>query len=137
MYDLWAYVIMPEHAHVVLLPREQVRISSILTTIKQSSSKRALHWVRQNAPAFLAQMADVQPNGTRHYRFWQRGGGYDRNLRTVQDVHEKIGYVHANPVRRGLVSEPDEWQWSSCRAWTTGENRPIALDRESLPPLVA
>ena len=135
MYDLWAYVIMPEHAHVVLLPRDRVRISSILTTIKQSSSKRALHWVRKNAPGFLATTADVQPNGTRHYRFWLRGGGYDRNLRTIDDVHEKIRYVHANPVRRGLASNPEDGPWSSCRAWITGEDQLIALERGSLPPL--
>ena len=135
MYHLWAYVIMPEHAHVVLLPRDDVRISSILTTIKQSSSKRALHWVKGNAPGFLRRMADVQPNGALHHRFWQRGGGYDRNLRTVNDVHEKIRYIHANPVRRGPVTGPGDWAWSSCQAWNTGDDQLIALDRESLPPL--
>ena len=44
-YDLWAYVIMPEHVHVVLLPRTSVKISQILTTLKQSVSKRGLHWL--------------------------------------------------------------------------------------------
>ena len=136
MFDLWAYVIMPEQMHVVLLPHSDVQISRILTTIKQSSSKRALHWVRQNAPEFLAKMTDDQPNGKRHYRFWQRGGGYDRNLRTTRDIHEKIQYIHANPVRRGLVARAEDWQWSSCTAWATGLDEPMGLDRESLPPLM-
>jgi putative transposase len=132
---LWAYVIMPEHVHLVLLPKKGVRISSILTTIKQSLSKRALLWIRSNAPEFLAKLEDVQPNGDRSYRFWQRGGGYDRNLRSVSDIHEKIEYIHANPVRRGLTTTPEQWLWSSCRAWATGEDVPIAIDRHSLPPL--
>ena len=134
-YDLWAYVIMPEHFHAVVWPRPSVRVASILSTWKQSVSKRALNWLRNNAPAFLAQLEDTQPNGKRHHRFWQRGGGYDRNLRSVSDIYEKIDYIHNNPVRRGLVKTPAEWPWSSCRAWEIGEDEPIAIDRQSLPRL--
>ena len=134
-YDLWAYVIMPEHVHLVLWPRPDVRIEGILTTLKQSVSKRALLWLNANAPGFLRRLEDLQPNGKRSHRFWQRGGGYDRNLRSVRDIHEKIGYIHENPVRRGLVDTPAAWPWSSCHAWLSGEDDPMAIDRESLPPL--
>jgi len=134
-YDLWAYVIMPEHVHLVLLPAPHVKMSSILTTLKQSVSKKALLWLEQNQPAYLARLEDVQPNGRRHHRFWQRGGGYDRNLRTLADVYEKITYIHNNPVRRGLANCTIDWEWSSCRAWDTGVDEPIAIDRESLPAL--
>ena len=72
----------------------------------------------------------------RAYRFWQRGGGYDRNLRTVADIYEKIEYVHNNPVRRGLAASAEEWPWSSCRAWQNGGNVPIAIDRGSLSSLL-
>jgi putative transposase len=135
-YDLWAYVIMPEHVHLVILPHVGVKISTILTTLKQSVSKRALLWLRQNAPQYLPRLEDRQPNGMRAYRFWQRGGGYDRNLRTVADIYQKIEYVHNNPVRRKLVEMAEEWLWSSCRAWQTGTDIPIAIDRDSLPPLL-
>jgi putative transposase len=30
-----------------------------------------------------------------------------------------IGYLHANPVRRGLVAKAEEWEWSSAR-WCAG-----------------
>ncbi len=133
LFHLWAYVIMPEHVHVVLLPGGQIRISQILSTIKQSLSKRALLWVRKNAPEFLPRMEDRQPNGDVSYRFWQRGGGYDRNLRSARDVHEKIAYIHANPVRRGLVEHPGDWAWSSYRSWMSETDEPIPIDRESLP----
>ena len=135
-YDLWAYVIMPEHVHAVLWPHSGVKISQILTTLKQSVSKRAILWLRGHAPGFLDRLKDVQPNGTSAYRFWQRGGGYDRNLRTVADIHQKIGYVHGNPVRRGLVPTAKAWPWSSCRAWQSGRDVPIAVDRASLPALM-
>jgi putative transposase len=81
-------------------------------------------------------MADVQPSGKCSHRFWQRGGGYDRNIRTVKEMHEKIAYIHANPVRRGLVERVADWPWSSWRAWDEGIDDPLSIDRESLPPLM-
>lgn len=135
-YDLWAYVIMPEHVHIVLLPCPGVKISGILTTLKQSVAKKALLWLRLNRPDFLPKLEDIQPNGRRHFRFWQRGGGYDRNLRTIADIFEKIAYVHNNPVRRGLVAKAIDWSWSSCRAWEMGLDEPIGIDRHSLPTLM-
>ena len=135
-FDLWAFVIMPEHVHLVLLPHEGILIREILSPIKQRVTRRCLHWVEQNAPTFLARMADVQPDGTVTHRFWQRGGGYDRNLRSLADVYEKIRYVHGNPVRRGLVERAEDWPWSSAKAWGDGGDLPLRLDRDSLPPVM-
>ena len=39
--------------------------------------------------------------------YWQRRC-YDHNCRSPETVREKINYCHTNPVKRGLVSEPDE-----------------------------
>ncbi|MBM4028193.1 MAG: hypothetical protein FJ280_22785 [Planctomycetes bacterium] len=132
LYDLWGYVFMPEHVHLVLLPHPGVKISRILFAVKTAVARGALAWVRTECPAFLTHMEDRQPNGSCHHRFWQRGGGYDRNLRSVHDIREKIRYIHASPLRRGLVADPEDWHWSSYRAWQTGEDAPIPLDRESL-----
>ncbi len=78
-------------------------------------------------------MADAQPNGQVAYRFWQRGGGYDRNLWSTRDILEKVQYIHNNPLRRGLVSKPQDWPWSSWRAWALGVNEPVAVDTKTLP----
>jgi len=136
MYDLWAYMIMPEHVHLVLWPHKNVQISSILKTVKQSVSKRAITWMKTHDARFLKRLEHVRPDGQFAYRFWQRGGGYDRNLRSVADIHEKIHYVHNNPVRRGLVETASLWRWSSCRTWETGAAEPIEIDRDTVPPLV-
>lgn len=55
------------------------------------------------------------PSG--EHRFWQRGGGYDRNLLMGNEFFEKINYIHHNPVRRGLAVQPTDWAWSSARWW--------------------
>jgi putative transposase len=132
LYDLWGYVFMPEHVHLVLLPHPGIHISRILTTIKVPVARQAISWIRTHAVGFLGRLEDRQPNGQCQCRFWQRGGGYDRNLRTIGDVREKIHYIHANPVRRGLVTMPEEWRWSSYRSWQTGQDDPIPIDRGSL-----
>ncbi|MEO2048279.1 MAG: hypothetical protein ABGX16_17140 [Pirellulales bacterium] len=111
------------------------RISSILTTLKQSVSRRAIHWLKQHSPDYLTELLDQQPSGKSSYRFWQRGGGYDRNLRSTRDVHEKIRYVYQNPVKRGLVQTPEEWNWSSATAWSAEKDIPITLQRNSVPRL--
>ena len=62
------------------------------------------------------------------FRFWQPGGGCDHNVwreRTVRDVAD---YIHANPVRRGLVEFPEEWTWSSAGFWAGEADVPIAMD---------
>ncbi len=135
MFDLWAYVVMPEHVHLVLLPLGKTKISHLLSTVKQSTSKKALNWLQQHAPEYLPTLLDRQPCGKESYRFWQRGGGYDRNLRSLRDIHEKIAYVHDNPLRRGLVERAIDWPWSSAASWQTGADEPLAIDRASLPPL--
>src|SRR2546425_10648796 len=61
--------------------------------------------------------------------FWQAGGGFDRNVVQPHTLLPMIEYIHANPVRRGLVSRREEWKWSSA-GWHEGKNslKPHPLD---------
>jgi putative transposase len=128
------YVIMPEHAHVLIWPTEPVyNVSLILSSIKQSVAKRALLHVQRSAPAFLARMEDRQPNGEVHYRFWQRGGGYDRNIVQPKSAYQQIEYIHQNPVRRSLCQRPEDWPWSSAADYADERVGPLKVNRESLP----
>jgi putative transposase len=136
-FHLWAYVIMPEHAHVLVWPTTlDYDISDVLSSIKQSVAKRALVFVRRHAPAFLARMEDRQPSGAVHYRFWQRGGGYDRNVFEPASAFQHIDYMHLNPVRRELCARPEDWLWSSAADFAGVRVGPLRLDLESLPVYV-
>ncbi len=136
LFHLWAYVIMPEHAHVLVWPTgSEYDISAILNSIKQSVSKRALIHVHRHAPAFLPRMEDRQPNGDVHYRFWQRGGGYDRNVFEPVTVFEQIKYLHNNPDRCQLCAKAEDWIWSSAADYSGIRVGPLRIDRESLPVL--
>jgi REP-associated tyrosine transposase len=51
---------------------------------------------------------------------WQKRY-YDRNVRTYESFVEKLRYIHRNPVKRGLVTRPENWKWSSFRHYATAE----------------
>jgi hypothetical protein len=51
---------------------------------------------------------------------WQRRF-YDFNVWTERKRIEKLRYMHRNPVKRGLVLEPEQWRWSSFRSYAYGE----------------
>jgi putative transposase len=89
--------------------------------------------LRTSAPNFLSQLEDRQPSGRVYYRFWQRGGGYDRNLAEPKTIWNEIDYFHANPVRRRLCDSPMAWLWSSARELEQPGSGLIRLDLSSLP----
>src|SRR6185437_13343916 len=41
---------------------------------------------------------------------------------------EKLRYIHNNPVNRGLVISPEEWDWSSSRHYATGEESVVEIE---------
>src|SRR5688572_27828046 len=115
-FQLAAFVFMPEHVHLLIVPRNpEPEIDLYLARIKQPFSK----WVKQqlvDAKSLLVKRLTVQERpGKTCFRFWQEGPGYDRNLTTPAVIEAAIEYIHMNPVRRGLVKRAVDWKWSSAR----------------------
>ncbi|MBD3233203.1 MAG: hypothetical protein GF315_05720 [candidate division Zixibacteria bacterium] len=135
--DLWAFVFMPTHIHLLIYPKtEEYDISSILKSIKQPSSQRILSICKSDYPSFLKQMTEYKSNGKTTYRFWQRGGGYDRNIYKMDTIKAVIDYIHHNPVRKGLVDNPADWKWSSAGFYYCGSNSPLGIDKSSFEEVV-
>jgi hypothetical protein len=65
--------------------------------------------------------------GEEEFRFWQAGGGYDRNIEKHATLFQMIEYIHLNPVRRGLVKAATDWPWSSA-SWYEGKKCVIPMD---------
>jgi len=131
-FDIWAYVIMPQHVHLLIFPRPEVySISAILKSIKQPVARKSVNWLKANKPHILGSL-EVAP-GSGKYRFWQDGGGYDRNLTRIFEIQEITEYIHYNPVKAGLANRPEDWYWSSARAWVLDEFEPLDIDKESYP----
>ena len=66
-------------------------------------------------------------SGARH-RVWERRY-YPFNVYSEQKLQEKLDYMHANPVKRGLVSSPEEWLWSSFRFYYLNDASVLRMDR--------
>jgi putative transposase len=133
-FDVWAYVFMPEHVHLLICPRlRKYEISKILATVKLSVNRKAVAYLKVANPRGLAKMLDEQPNGRRHYRFGERGGGFDRNIDQLNVLLAEIAYIHLNPVRRKLCESPSDWKWSSAADHELLRQGPIRLDLHSLP----
>jgi putative transposase len=97
------YVVMPEHIHLLIGEPDVERLSVAIGVLKQRVSKRCREGRDLRHPAFWT---------TRYYDF---------NVYSQKKKQEKLGYIHLNPVRRGLVKSPEEWKWSSARYYYSGE----------------
>ena len=128
-FHLYAWVLMPEHTHILLWPRlPDVPVPKMLRSLKSSVARSAINHFRATNDPILPHL--IIPNGST--RFWQRGGGYDRNLRHGDDINQVIEYIHHNPVRRALVSRATDWHWSSARWYAGDRSSPVTID--PLPP---
>ncbi|QDT14879.1 REP-associated tyrosine transposase [Alienimonas californiensis] len=138
-WDVWAYVLMPEHVHLLACPRERIYdVAAFRKAVKEPVGRRAMAYLEEQAPEFLPRL--VRRRGRRTERlFWQSGGGHDRNLFTPEAVRAQVDYLHLNPVRRGLCERPGDWPWSSAAdydARNRGAERPaspLRIEFDSLP----
>ncbi len=61
------------------------------------------------------------------HHLWQ-ARFYDFNVWTERKRIEKLRYMHRNPVKRGLVLEPEQWRWSSFRSYFYGETGLVRIN---------
>jgi len=60
-------------------------------------------------------------------QFWQ-ARFYDFNVYSRKKMKEKLEYMHANPLVRGLVNHPKDWPWSSWSYYAKGEAGLVEID---------
>ncbi len=126
-FQLIAWVAMPEHVHLMLLPTAApghgrpadhgAPVWVILQALKRPFAARVIERWRQLRWNNLARVTDSR--GDPH--FWQPGGGFDRNVRDECELVREVRYIHQNPVKRGLVDSATDWDASSAR-WYAGIN---------------
>jgi putative transposase len=123
-FEIFAWVVMPEHVHLMVRPREGALLADGLRSVKTSVAKRVVgRWRELEAPVL-----DRITTGGGAVRFWQKGGGFDRNVRDQEEFCREVRYIHENPVRRGLVDRCEDWRWSSVRWWMGDREGEIECD---------
>jgi putative DNA methylase len=108
-YSLWAYVIMPNHVHVLLDPSAE--LPRITQWLKGRTARVCNRILNRTGP------------------FWQ-DESYDHWMRCYDELEETARYIENNPVRAGFVAFPDQWRWSSAtaRQTTKDDGRPHERD---------
>ncbi len=92
-YELEAYVIMPNHVHILFKLLADASLSSIIKNLKSYSAKYANR--------------DLNRTGN----FWAREY-HDRYIRNLQHYENVRHYILNNPVKAGLVKDPNNWPYS-------------------------
>ena len=109
-YVSHAFVIMPNHVHVLVSPR--VPLPKLTKSLKGITAKRA--------NAMLIRIGTP---------FWQEET-YDHEVRHQREFERIRYYIENNPVRAGLVQEGCQYRWSSASWPTWGSSADVA----SAPP---
>ena len=91
-YSLHAWVIMPNHVHLLITPRTSV--SAVLHKLKGVTAREANRARARTGP------------------FWQHES-YDRLVRDEREFRRIENYILQNPVKAGLAASPELYQWSS------------------------
>ncbi|MFZ0761159.1 MAG: transposase [Candidatus Sulfotelmatobacter sp.] len=119
------YVVMPEHVHLLFGEPERGDPSVVMQALKQGFARRLLR--RMGAQADPRQ-GSLWSTALEEGHIWQRRF-YDFVVFSEKKRVGKLRYMHRNPVKRGLVLEPGQWNWSSFRHYAEGE-RGIVLVNE-------
>ena len=110
-YDFFStgYVVMPEHVHLLISEPQRTKLSIALQMLKQNTAHK------------LRPVEGVP--------FWEPRY-YDFNVWSEAKRVEKLRYIHRNPVHRGLVERPEDWQWSSFSHYAIGVEGPVEIESQ-------
>ena len=103
-FRLCGYVLMPDHWHALIGVDHPLSISRAVQDIKWIAAQR------------------IGRHRTSGGSFWQHQF-WDRFIRHGKEFRHRLAYMHFNPVRRGLVSNPEEWRWSSYNNFALDRSR--------------
>jgi REP element-mobilizing transposase RayT len=129
---LFAYVIMPDHFHVLLGTARKP--SECLRYVNGISSHRVIGLLKESGyDSSLEKLSHQQGRNRYRYSLWD----HHPNLKSITDEEvfmQKVNYIHQNPVRAGFVQDPKTYRWSSIRCWLRcmNEDEPLLMDLDKI-----
>lgn len=111
---LYAYVIMDNHLHFI---GASDNLGKIIKEFKSHAAREIIRLAEQdNKDWLLNQLVFYRQKhkiGSRH-QVWQEGY-HPQQIISEDMLHQKVDYLHHNPVRAGLAEKPEDWLYSSAR----------------------
>ena len=107
-FSLDAIVILPDHLHMIITPKNASDYPKIVSHIKRSFVYGLDDDIKEKAKMTLQQ----SPYMRKRSGIWQKRY-YEHTIRNEKDMAEKLQYMYHNPVKHGYVEEADKWEYSS------------------------
>ena len=102
---IYAYVFMLNHIHLIASAND---LAGVLRDFKSFTAKE----LSKNICAFEPQILRLFQT-EKGFHFWQNGNE-PKMIETEKFLHQKLTYIHNNPVKKEYVNYPEEWRWSSA-----------------------
>ena len=116
---LIAYVLMPDHFHLISNPCDG-RIKEFVGGLKSLSAKGIVTVSKRFRFLYKDEVG---------HQVWQESFKA-MPLWSGWMIWQKINYIHANPVKAGLVESAKDYPWSSFGSFYSQGDAPIPVDRE-------
>ncbi len=118
----FGFVLMPEHVHALVRFKEPGQLNLFKQEWKRRSSVGLLNYFRESGNPIVEHL--TRDDGT--HRIWTPKQ-YDFNVFTHEKAWEKLQYMHENPVKRGLITNAEDWAFSSARWYSNRRSVGVTL----------
>lgn len=122
--DIYAWVIMTNHMHLVAACHKPNRMSGFLRDFKKYTSKKitdAICEIPESRREWLLDKFSFEAKRigrAKDYKLWKDDNhAIDLDNNGI-DMMQKIDYIHENPVRAGIVRNPEDYVYSSAIDYT-------------------
>lgn len=131
---LYAYVLMPDHFHIIASTEASNALPGIMRDLKRHTSREVTRCLgKDDSWALLQIMAEtaIVAHGGNGLHVWQESC-HPVPIFTQKFLHQKLDFLHGNPVREGYVRAAGDWVYSSAGEYATGQAGVLEIDRLEL-----
>jgi putative transposase len=131
---LIGWVLMLEHFDLLIRSQPAAATVGFLRELKKRSAQQIIAALARNRdrPHCRAPLARLRLPPTVHSDSYHRVGQkryVPFNVFAEKEHLEKLDHMHHNPVKRRLVTSPDQWPWSSFRFYFLQDSSVFTTDR--------
>jgi putative transposase len=117
---IYAYAILDNHLHLVVAGD---KLADIIRDFKSYTAKRLIAQLEQDQKTWVLNQLQYYKQSTKtrsDYQVWQEGVHPQQIVSEVM-LHQKVDYLHYNPVRLWVVERPEDWVYSSAKDYAGGK----------------